>query len=63
MDGRAIGTVVLPDAQAQEKLLSTALDLVHDPARIAELEKNAAAMALPDAAQTIVDEIYKILSK
>ena len=29
----------------------------------AELEKNAAAMALPDAAQTIVDEIYKILSK
>ena len=60
---RRNAALIVPDAEAQEKLLSTALDLVHDPARIAELEKNAAAMALPDAAQTIVDEIYKILSK
>ena len=60
---RRNAALIVPDAEAQEKLLSTALDLVHDPARIAGLEKNAAAMALPDAAQTIVDEIYKILSK
>ncbi|MCR5327147.1 MAG: undecaprenyldiphospho-muramoylpentapeptide beta-N-acetylglucosaminyltransferase [Bacteroidales bacterium] len=60
---RRDAALLVPDAEAQEKLLSTALALVHDPARIAEIEKNAAAMALPDAAQTIVDEIYKILSK
>ena len=60
---RKDAALLVPDAEAQEKLLSTALALVHDPARIAEIEKNAAAMALPDAAQTIVDEIYKILSK
>ncbi|MBO4671676.1 MAG: undecaprenyldiphospho-muramoylpentapeptide beta-N-acetylglucosaminyltransferase [Bacteroidales bacterium] len=60
---RRDAALMVPDAQAREKLLGTALALVHDPGRIALLEKNAAAMALPDAAQTIVDEIYKILSK
>ena len=60
---RKDAAIMVPDAEAHEKLLSTALELVHDPARIAELEKNAAAMALPDAALTIVDEIYKILAK
>ena len=48
------------DDEAAEKLLATAVSLVHDSARIAEIEKNAAAMALPDAAQTIADEIYRI---
>ena len=55
--------LLVRDAEAAEKLMPTALELVHDPERIAVLERNAAAMALPDAAQTIVDEIYKLLDK
>ena len=53
--------MLVKDAEASEKLMPAALELVHDRERIAVLEKNAAAMALPDAAGTIVDEIYKIL--
>ena len=52
--------LMVRDDEAAEKLLATAVSLVHDSARIAEIEKNAAAMALPDAAQTIADEIYRI---
>ena len=58
---RRDAALLVKDADAAEKLLPEALALAHDPERIAELEKNAAAMALPDAAKTIVDEIYRIL--
>ena len=54
---------MVKDAEAAEKLMPTALGLVLDTERIAVLESNAAAMALPDAAHTIVDEIYKILGE
>ena len=60
---RKDAALLVRDAEAAEKLLPTALELVHDPERIAVLERNAAAMALPDAAQTIVDEIYKLLER
>ena len=52
--------LMVRDDEAAQKLLPTALDLIRDGSRIAEIEKNAAAMALPDAAQTIADEIYRI---
>ncbi len=52
--------MMVRDDEAEEKLLKTATGLVHDNARIAEIEKNAASMALPDAASTIADEIYRI---
>ncbi len=60
---RKDAALMVKDAEAGEKLMGTALELVRDPERIAVLERNAAAMALPDAAQTIVDEIYKVLDK
>ncbi len=60
---RKDAALLVRDAEAAEKLMPTALELVHDPERIEVLERNAAAMALPDAAQTIVDEIYKLLDK
>ena len=60
---RKDAALLVKDADAEKDLLSTALKLVHDPERIAQLEKNALAMALPDAAMTIVNEIYKILEK
>ena len=53
--------LLVKDADAATALMPTALELVHDAARTAELEKNALALALPSAARTIVDEIYKIL--
>ena len=60
---RKDAALLVKDAEAAEKLMPTALGLVLDPERIAVLERNAAAMALPDAAHTIADEIYKILEK
>ena len=53
--------LIVKDAEAQEKLMSTACGLINDPDRIALLEKNIGRLALRDAAQTIVDEIYRIL--
>lgn len=53
--------LMVRDAEAPEKLLATAMDLIHDSDRIAKIEANAAAMAKMDAAQTIVDEIYKLV--
>ena len=58
---RKDAALLVRDADAPASLLKTALELASDPGRIETLEKNAAAMALPDAAQTIVDEIYRIL--
>ena len=53
--------LVLVDADAAEKLMETACSLIEDPERIALLEENIGKLALRDAAQTIADEIYKIL--
>lgn len=58
---RKDAAMLVRDADAPASLMETALSLAADPERIKTLEKNAAAMALPDAAQTIVDEIYRIL--
>jgi UDP-N-acetylglucosamine--N-acetylmuramyl-(pentapeptide) pyrophosphoryl-undecaprenol N-acetylglucosamine transferase len=58
---RKDAAMIVKDAEAPEKLMTTALDLVHDPEKIASLEKNALAMALRDAAQVICDEIYKLV--
>ena len=58
---RKDAAILVKDSEANESLLKTALGLVSDPERVSALERNAAAMALPDAAQTIVDEIYRIV--
>ena len=60
---RKDAALIVKDADAAKDLMNTALALVRDPERIAALERNALAMALPDAAKTIVDEIYRILAK
>ena len=53
--------LIVRDAHACEQLLPTALSLLGDPKRIAQLEKNVAPLARLDAAQTIVDEVYKLV--
>ncbi len=53
--------LMVRDWDAAEKLMATALELVHDEKKIAEMEKNTAPLARLDAAQTIADEIYKLV--
>lgn len=53
--------LLVKDAEAAEKLMPAAMELIHDPERIANIEANAAKLARRDAAATIVDEIYKLI--
>ena len=53
--------MMVKDAEAPEKLMSTACRLLDEPERIALLEKNIAALAKTDAAMDIVKEIYKAI--
>ena len=58
---RRDAALIVKDADAPEKLLGTAMDLLNDPEHIARLETNAEKMALRDAAQVICDEAYKLI--
>ena len=58
---RKNAALIVRDAEAAEKLLPTSLGLLHDEARIREIERNVAPLARLDAAQTIVDEVYKLI--
>lgn len=53
--------MIITDAEARDKLMDTACALAKDGRRIAMLEKNISALAKTDAAQEIVDEIYKLI--
>ena len=58
---RRHAALLVRDAEAVEKLLPTALGLLRDPERIAKIAANTAPLARMDAAQTIVDEVYKLV--
>ena len=58
---RRDAALIVRDAEAVEKLLPTALNLLRDPERITALSVNTAPLARMDAAQTIVDEVYKLV--
>lgn len=53
--------MIVTDAEAAEKLMKTACELMDDPEKIALMEKNVAKLALADAAMTIAEEVYKIV--
>jgi len=53
--------LIVRDAEAVEKLLPATMELIHDPEKIASIEKNVLPLARLDAAGTIVDEIYKLV--
>jgi UDP-N-acetylglucosamine--N-acetylmuramyl-(pentapeptide) pyrophosphoryl-undecaprenol N-acetylglucosamine transferase len=53
--------LMVTDAEAVEKLMKTACELMADTEKIAAIEKNVAKLALADAAMTIADEIYKTI--
>ena len=58
---RKDAALIVRDAEAAEQLLPTALQLLHAPERIAAIEANVAPLARLDAAQTIIDEVYKLV--
>lgn len=58
---RKDAAVLVKDSEAMEKMMSTALELLKDPERIAAIEENAGKMALPDAAQKIAEEVYGLV--
>ena len=53
--------MIVTDAEAAEKLMKTACELMENPEKIALMEKNVAKLALADAAMTIAEEVYKIV--
>lgn len=55
--------IMVKDANASASLMTIALDVVKDNYTLGELSMNAKKMALPDAANKIVDEIEKLLAK
>ena len=55
--------MIVKDADAPEMLLATACGLINNPEKIAQLEKNIAALAKTDAAMTIVEEVYIAIEK
>ena len=52
--------MLVPDAGALQQLIPLALDTVRNPERLKELSANIRKLALPDAADRIVDEIEKL---
>ena len=58
---RRDAALIVKDADAPEKLMSTAVELLSDPGRIVTLEENAGKMALTEAAQVICEEVYKLI--
>ena len=53
--------IMVPDAEAHERLADTIFTLLSNPAKIADMEKACAAMGLPDSDEQIFREIRSIL--
>ena len=58
---RKDAAAIVRDADAVQTLLPAALELLRDPERLRAIESNVAPLARMDAAQTIVDEVYKLV--
>lgn len=55
--------VMVTDREAEQKLVSTALEIVRDEARLRSLSKHIAGLAQEQSAERIVDEMVKIIEK
>ena len=58
---RKDAAMIVKDADAMEKMIPTALELLKDTEKVKTLEDNAGKMALPDAAAKIAEEVYKLV--
>ncbi len=55
--------ILIKDVEAKEKLIPEVLSLVKDESRCAQLKKNIAPLAKPEATASIVDELEKVARK
>lgn len=55
--------IMIPDAEARERLIPTALEVVRDEKQLAMLGKNIELLAQHRSAERIVDEIINIIDK
>ena len=55
--------IFVKDAEANEKLLPTALETVTNAEKLKSLSENIAALALPDSATIIAKEVLKLIKK
>ena len=53
----------IKDAEAQEKLLDTALATVTDDEQLKQLSQNISKLALPDSARIIAQEVLKLIKE
>lgn len=58
---RKDAAVMVRDRDAAGQLMATAMELIHDKDRLTTIERNVAPLAKLDAAQTIIDEIYRLI--
>ncbi len=55
--------MLVKDADAKEKMISTAREILNDAEKQKSLEQNILKLAKPQATETIVDEIIKLVKK
>ena len=60
---RKEAAVLVRDVDAHNDLISSALSLIQDENRLASLRKNILALALPDSARLIAEEVMKLAKK
>ena len=53
--------VVVPDAECRAKAMRRAMELLADREKLQAMSRNLEALAKPDAAEDIVDEIVKVM--
>lgn len=53
--------MIVRDGEAEQKLMETAMELIHDAIRIKEIENNIKPLARLDAAGSIAEEVYKLI--
>ena len=51
----------IPDSEAVARVMDEVVGLLKDPARLSELSRNIEALAIPDSAERIVNEIERQL--
>jgi UDP-N-acetylmuramate--alanine ligase len=55
--------ILVPDAEAEDRLIPLALQTVGDKARLRELSEHIRLLAMPRATENIVDEIVKVCER
>lgn len=55
--------IYVKDSEAVEKLIPTALKVIADSKQLEELSKNIAELALPDSANIIAREVFKLIKE